>query len=277
MKQTFVTTNNLQIACYIANPGQVNTIFFIHGNSSSSRVWRKQIESPSLADYRLITIDLPSHGNSDALPADADSSLPAIATIMAEAVKQLVNDKPFIICGSSLGTNIVAEMLTDNFSLNGLLMAGPCIVGEGFELDKMILPGANVTPVFAENVPAELVNKYAGETSISTDTKDRQIFLEDYHAVKDPFRSALYATIAAGIYSDEIAILQKNNCPICIIFGKDERVVNNYYLDEAPINVWNKIIYKIPQASHLVNIDAPEAFNELLVQFAKEIFTTGAA
>lgn len=277
MKQTFVTTNNLQIACYIFNPEQVNTIFFIHGNSSSSRVWRKQVESPSFVDYRLITIDLPSHGNSDPLPADADFSLPAMAEIMSEVVMQLINDKPFIICGSSLGTNIVAEMLANVFSPNGLILAGPCIVGEGLGLDKMILPTADVTPVFAENVPAELVNKYAGETSISTDTKDRQIFLEDYHAVKDPFRSALYATIAAGIYSDEIAILQKNNCPICIVFGKDERVVNPYYLDEMPINVWNKIIYKIPEASHLVNIDAPEAFNELLVQFAKEIFTTGAA
>ena len=277
MEKKFVTANDLQIACYIKSPEQARTIFFIHGNSSSSGIWRKQVESPLLSAYCLITIDLPSHGNSDQLPADADFSLPAIGKIMAKVIDQLINNKPYIICGGSLGTNIVAEALSVDSLLKGLMLAGPCIAGEGFGLDKMILQGADVTAVFAENVPQELVNKYAKETSISKDEKDADLFLEDYYAVKGNFRSSLYATIASGSYNDEIEILRLKNCPICIVFGKDEKVVNTNYLVGAPVNLWNNITYRIPRASHLVNIDAPEPFNELLAEFAKDLFTKGVA
>ena len=54
-------------------------------------------------------------------------------------------------------------------------------------------------------------------------------------------------------------------------------VVNIDHLNDALINLWNKTIYKIPGAGHLVNIDAPKAFNELLAAFAKDLFITGAA
>ena len=277
MEKKFITAYSLQIACYVKNPEQEKTIFFIHGNSSSSKGWRKQVKSPLLADFRLITIDLPSHGNSDELPEDADFSLPAIGKIMAKVIDQLINNKPYIICGSSLGTNIVAETLSVDSFPKGLMLAGPCIAGEGFGLDKMILQGADVTAVFAENVPGALVNKYAKETSISKDEKDTELFLEDYYLVKGNFRSSLYATIASGSYNDEIEILKLKNCPICIAFGKDEKVVNTNYLDGAPVNLWNNTIYRIPGASHLVNIDAPEPFNKLLAKFAKNMFTTDAA
>ncbi|MEO7489093.1 MAG: alpha/beta hydrolase, partial [Ferruginibacter sp.] len=77
--------------------------------------------------------------------------------------------------------------------------------------------------------------------------------------------------------NDEVAILQRATCPVCIVFGEAEKVVNTSYLDDAPINVWNNKVYKIAGASHLVNIDAPMAFNELLAAFAKDIFTINVA
>ena len=277
MKKAFISVNYLQIAFYIHNPDQDNTIFFIHGNSSSSGNWHKQVLSNALAGYRLITIDLPNHGNSDAIEADGDFSLPAIAKTIGAAIKQLINNHPYTICSISLGTNIVAEMLAEDFSPRGLLLAGPCIIGEGCGMNKMLLEGADVTAVFSENLTEDTVEKYALTISNSGAQNDLEVFLKDYYAVKKNFRSSLYDTIALGNYSDEIAIIQKLNVPVCVIFGKEERVVNTSYLDTAPINIWNNTIYKIKGASHFVNIDAPKPFNELLVKFAKYIFTKNAA
>ena len=217
------------------------------------------MHSDLFKQYRLVTIDLPSHGKSDEIPADADFSLPAMAGIVAAAVKQLINDQPFIICGISLGTTIVAEMLMYNLTPGGLLLAGPCIAGEGFELDKMMLPSADVSAVFADNVPSETVNKYAGETSLSFNVDDRQLFLEDYNAVKGLFRTSLYATIAAVNYNDQIDIIKKSNCPVCIVFGKDEKVVNTDYLNNAALNTWNNRNYSVSKVAIRC-----KAFNTLL-------------
>ena len=273
METGSLNINDAEIAYKIINPATANAIFFIHGNSGSSAAWRKQVKSPLLAPYRLVTIDLPNHGNSSALDAGDDCSLPALAKIVAAAIAQLSNHQPYIICSVSLATNIVAEMPVSENEPNGLLFAGPCIVGEGFGMDKMMLPGADPTAIFADDVPDEAVIKYARTTSSSTDPQDLNYFLKDYRAVQGNFRSSLYATVAAGNFNDQVHLIQKMNCPVCIVFGKEEAIVNNDYLNGAPLDIWNQTIYKIPGASHLVHIDAPEAFNQLLAEFATAMFT----
>ena len=273
---TFVI-EGLKIFYSITNPQGVNKIFFIHGNSSSSANWRKQVASLLLANYRLVTIDLPNHEGSSALDSTDDFSLPGLAKIVSAAVSQLSNGKAYIICSSSLGTNIVAEMPVGDTEPAGYFLAGPCIIGEGFGMDKMMLQDMDPSAIFTDNASKEDVIKYATETSLSTDLKDLDYFLNDYRAVQDNFRSSLYATIAAGNYNDQIKLIQLRNCPVCIVFGKEEKIVNIKYLDNAPINLWNKTIYKIPGASHLVNIDAPQAFNEILAAFSKDRFTTNDA
>ena len=229
-----------------------------------------------MADYRLITIDLPNHGDSSAIGEIGDFSLPGIATIMEAALLQLVNDKPYIICSISAGTNIVAEMLMGAIEPKGLVLAGPSIVGEGFELDKMMLPGADLSAVFTENLPEEAVLQYASAVSLSGYQEDQDCFLKDYYSIQGTFRSSLFATIAAGNYSDQVAIIQQVKYPVCIVFGEDEKVVNTHYLDAARIKLWNNTIYKIPSASHLVNIDAPGAFDKLVAAYAKDVFSNNA-
>ncbi len=277
MRQFEIPVGDIRLAFYEYHRERENSIFFIHGNSTSSNYWRKQVSSHLLNNFRLVCIDLPNHGNSSTLQQSDKYSLPLIADTLVPAIKQLAGNKPYIICGSSLGCNIVAEMLTNDLPIKGLVMAGPCIIGEGYGLDRLVLPGADASAVFAENIPHEMIEKYAAEASLSTDRDDRKIFLADYYKVKGNFRSALYASIAAGNYNDEVKQLQNSGVPIAIIFGADEKILNIKYLNDAPLNLWKQIIHTIPGASHLVNIDAPEDFNELLASFAKDVFTTNDA
>jgi pimeloyl-ACP methyl ester carboxylesterase len=73
-------------------------------------------------------------------------------------------------------------------------------------------------------------------------------------------------------FSDEIGLLQQLDLPLLIIFGKDEKVVDPDYLDDAPLKLWQNMIYKIAGASHLVNIDRPEEFNTLVASYAVDMF-----
>jgi len=53
-------------------------------------------------------------------------------------------------------------------------------------------------------------------------------------------------------------------------------VVSNHYLDAARIKIWNNTTYKIPLASHLVNIDASGKFNKFIAAYAKDVFSNNA-
>jgi pimeloyl-ACP methyl ester carboxylesterase len=110
------------------------------------------------------------------------------------------------------------------------------------------------------------------ETSLSQNTEDVEIFLEDFKSVKAPFRSAVAKSIFDGNFNDEVALLKEKNIPTLVVFGKGEVVVNSDYLDDAGLPLWNNKVYKIEGASHLVNIDQPVEFNKLMKEFAAAIF-----
>ncbi len=87
--------------------GTGRPILLVHGNSSSSRIWQKQLEGPLGAKYRLIAIDLPGHGASSPPPhPEQDYSGPGYAACIAAVAKQL-ELKDAVIVGWSLGGHAV--------------------------------------------------------------------------------------------------------------------------------------------------------------------------
>jgi pimeloyl-ACP methyl ester carboxylesterase len=271
MKVNFIEVNKIRLAHFEKNSDANQTIFFIHGNSVSKRSWRKQYNSPVLSDYRMIAIDLPSHGDSNE-GIESFYTLKGLAGIMSNTVGQLAAGKPYILVGISLSTNIIAEMLAFDVKPEGLVLAGPCIVGKGYEVSQFVKPNTHVGVVFTDHSDENDILSYAHETSASRDPNDVEIFMEDFKSVKGNFRSPLAKSIMSGEYSDEIELLQQKNIPLLIVFGKNEIVVDENYLDNAVLPIWNKTIYKIEGSSHLVNIDQPEEFNKLLKKFADDIF-----
>jgi len=271
MDKKHVNVEGIQLSYLEENGDAKPTIFFLHGNSCSSSAWRKQLNDPLFVGYRLVAFDLPSHGKSDAAK-EADCTLPGLARLLSNGVKQLSQNKPFILAGVSLATNIIAEMLAYDTQPNGIALAGPCIAGGEYTLDKMVKPGTHVGVVFQDDASSEEIDAYAKETSLSDAEDDLAFFMQDYATVAKPFRSLLAQSISNNQMSNQIELLQKNEIPLLMIFGKDEKVVDPDYLDKAPLHLWQNKIFKMEGASHLVNIDQPEAFNNLLRKFAEDVF-----
>lgn len=271
-----IEIDNCKIAYIETNPGADKTIFFIPGNSATKRIWSKQLESPLFSDYRLIAIDLPASGSSQ-ITAETNYTLKGLAELIYKIVNKLIDGKPHIIAGVSLGTNIIAEMLAFEIRPLGLVLAGPCIFGANCKVENIAKPGTHVGVVFVDHSADEDVLSYAHEVLISDEQENIKMFVEDYKSVQPPFRSVLAGSIMAGDFNDEIALLNEKNIPALIVFGKDDVVVDCDYLDNEQLPLWSKTIYKIEGASHFVNMDAPEAFNKIVAEFAKDEFTKGVA
>lgn len=272
MQQRTITISNIQIAYLIKNEFVENTIFFIHGNSVSSRSWKKQLDSELLSKYRLIAFDLPAHGDSGASAnPEQDYSLPGLGLIIANAIKALAGNDAYILVGLSLGTNILAEALAFDLKPSGIVLAGSCIVGGKYTIESFVKPDTNVHVVFTEQSPEAEVKKYTSEVMFNPDEIDIEEFISDYYRVKPSFRSCLNASLQLQNYSDQIALIQKINKPILLIFGKDEKIVNPDYLDDAPLNLWHNTVFKLSSASHLVHTDQANEFNLLLANYAKDV------
>src|SRR5688572_23420969 len=108
MEKKFLEINGTRLAYLEKNDERTNTLFFIHGSSSSSFLWRKQLSSDLFTDYRLVAIDLPAHGDSDACNNPEEDYSPIVtAQILAQAIKLLAGADPYLLTGFSYGTNLI--------------------------------------------------------------------------------------------------------------------------------------------------------------------------
>jgi pimeloyl-ACP methyl ester carboxylesterase len=272
IEQKVVSVNGLNIAYLEKNPSIPETIFFIHGNSCSSRMWKKQFESERLAKYRLIAIDLPGHGQSSSSKnPDVDYSPIGTSSILSSAIKQMIKANPYVLVGFSYGTNLVAETLKD-LRPQGAMLVGSCVTGEGYGLEKVFLRQETPSIFFYNEKNREFVATFMQEHL--KHEIDIQKFVEDYLKVSDDFKPTLFKTVEEGKISDEVHILQNFEIPICIVFGRDDEIVNVNYLDSLPFSIWKNEIFKLRDAGHVVNVDVPDTFNQILAEYVQEIFYT---
>lgn len=274
MEVKFVDIGGLRLTYLEKNPHNSQTVFFIHGNSGSHRTWRKQFVGNIFNNYRLIAFDLPGCGQS--LIGQGlrwDYSPKATGEVMAEAIRQLSGDKEFVLVGFSYGSNVWAETLNYDLYPKGISFLASCVIGNGCGLDKVFVPGDSI--FFHDELEVEIVKKYFSEILVSKDEEDICVLKEDFFLAKPPFRSALIKSAGEGKLSDELALLKKQDIPVQIVFGQEDKLLQIDYLNNLPFNTWRNIIYKLPFAGHYVQIDQIDEFNRLLAEYLDERFTAG--
>ncbi len=85
-------------------------LLLVHGTGSSLETWRGLL--PTLAgDFRVVAVDLPGHGGSQALPRGR-ASLAAMADALARCLARL-DSSPAIAAGHSAGAALLLRMTVD--------------------------------------------------------------------------------------------------------------------------------------------------------------------
>lgn len=270
----FIEAGQIRIAYKELNSEAGQTVFFIHGNSGSHRTWNKQLNSELFNNYHLVAFDLPGCGES-LIPKDIewDYSLLSSGKVIAEAIKQLAGSKPYCLVGFSYGSNVLSETLNYSVTPAGISLLGSCVIGEEIGMDKLLVPGENIS--FHDNISEEKVRQSLTEILKSGNEEDINLHTEDFFLAKSPFRSALIQSVIQGKLSDEIALLKNRAIPVLLIFGKEDNLIQMNYLDQMPFAIWKNEIYKLPGAGHYLHNDQPEFFNQLLAEYLEERFKAG--
>lgn len=93
------TLDGMRIHSAVTGQGEP-TVFLVHGWTCNEEVWTAQV--PTLAQhYRVVTLDLPGHGESDA-PQDGKFSIDLFARSV-EAVRAEVGAEHIVVIGHSMG------------------------------------------------------------------------------------------------------------------------------------------------------------------------------
>jgi len=242
-------------------------LLFVHGWSSNEKVWKKQ--APELAkSIRVLTVDLPGHGQSEALPSAGQSDRPELAYTMdyyARALDTVLHDagvKQAVLVGHSNGTPVVRQFYRHYPKETAALVivdGSLRPLGSREEMEKFIAPfrGPDYTEVagkFIDGITAPMKDP-TERTAVKSMmlTTPQHVAVSEFEATFDP---ALWRP-------DKIEV------PVLLVLAKAPFWTDDYLRfvrDLAP----NAQIESFDGVSHFLMLDKPDEFNQTVLAFLKK-------
>ncbi len=251
-----------------------NTIVFIHGNSACKEVFREQFNTLNRPDLSLLAIDLPGHGCSmNASHPEETYTMSGYALVIKKLLDKLGISRPILV-GWSLGGHIAIEMAGRGFGLAGLVLCGTPPAGPGLkEMTEAFTPGPLMAVATTQEVNRQELRSYT-EVLYAHLSDIPQHFLDAAWRTDGRARRIMGEHWASGMEGcHQKTVIAGWKHPICVMHGTDEQFFSIEYLEDLEWrNLWRKKIHSIARAGHAPFIEAPEAYNNLLIQFAHDIF-----
>src|ERR1700710_319034 len=124
----YVDTSFGRLALRSAGSGSLPPLLCIHGNSSSSRIFKPIFESNIPSTRRVLAIDLLGHGDSsNATDPEKAYTMPGYANTAIEVLQKL-EIKEVVVVGWSLGGHIGVEMLPRFEGVKGVMIIGSLLM-----------------------------------------------------------------------------------------------------------------------------------------------------
>ena len=258
------------IAAY-ESEGTGRPIVLIHGNSSSSRVWSKQLEGSLGRKYRLIAIDLPGHGDSAPAPdPEKDYSAAGYSACIAAIARQL-DLKNAVFVGWSLGGHAVLEAASALPMAAGLMIFGTPPIGKGPDGFAGFKGLSNVA--FTPDPGEAEVDGWLEHAFAPKFNPIPPFFKADFRKTDGAARGYLGASAQQGLFQDEVALVGTElTIPLAVVHGAEEQIVDLDYLRRltAP-TLWRQAVQVIDKSGHTPQWEQPEAFAKLLDEFASSV------
>jgi pimeloyl-ACP methyl ester carboxylesterase len=253
---------------YRESVGTGQVVVLVHGNSSASRTWGALVDGPFGERFRCLALDLPGHGRSK---PGADYSLPGYAAILA-GFMAATGAEDAVVVGWSLGGHIALEAAAQLPETAGFVIFGTPPVGAPEQLAEAFLPNPAMNVGFSVDVDAEAARSYAVSFLAPGSTFPLTEFVADILATDGAARAGLMASIGAGRFTDEVAVVAGLSRPLAVLHGEGEQLVSLDYLREVAMpTLWRGEVQVLPGVGHAPHEEAPEKFAAVLTEFVTEL------
>ena len=273
MKTEKVDAPNGAIAVH-ESAGQGPAVVLIHGNSSSSRAFSRQLDGPLGERFRLIAVDLPGHGESDDARDPSAYSLPGHAGAVRGALDALGIDKAYFL-GWSLGGHIALEMAPDLRAPRGFVIFGTPPLTSREAMRDAFLPNPAMKFTFQKNVDSVEAAAYVAAFFRPGFANIPPFFLDDVLRTDGRARSNLGASLVPGGARDEGVVVRDLKVPLAVLHGDAEQLVNARYFGSVTMpTLWRGAVQMIPKAGHTPQWETPQIFDALIEAFVTETTLT---
>lgn len=275
--KTYTTTlDSLEIS-YIKEGTGEKTLLFVHGLSSNSDAWSKNIKT--LKDtYTCVALDLPGYGKSSKPKAHYTPSY------FAEAIKQFIEKlelKHIVLIGHSMGGQASIKFAaTHPEAIEKLILVAPAGLEQFTETNATMMKAYFSTEMIKNTTDVQIERNYALNfhtvpESVTKMIEDRTKIKEasDFEAHCEAIVSSISGMLDEPVFKDLEMISQ----PTLVLFGdKDALIPNRFFNPKLSIEDVGNVAAKqiksvkvdyIEDAGHFVQYEKPSEVNTLIEEF----------
>ncbi len=227
------------------------TVLFIHGAGGKHHSWSYQ-KGYFEKEFNPIIMELPGHGESEGA---GEQEIVKYAEHVEAFLKALSLQKTFLV-GHSMGGGIVQTLaLSHPEMVKGIILVG---TGARLKVLPMILNG--IKDDFEGTV--RKVSQFAYSRKASPMLIEREVAEMLQSRVE-----VLYGDYLACDHFDLMNEIEKITLPTLILCGEDDQLTPPKYSQFLQSRIKGSKMEILPNAGHMVMMEAAQAFNEKIKQF----------
>lgn len=237
------------------------TLVFVHGWTCDSTSWSAQVVALA-KKYRVITLDLPGHGQSGS-PADGRFSMDVFARAV-EAVREAAKTGKVVLVGHSMGAPVIRTYARLYPQHVAALVAvdGPLDMrGGGPQPDR---PAPPMTGPEGLKMREDMISwMFTPQTPVALREQIRTMMLRTPEATAV---GALAAVFDPANRTDDVVPM-----PVLAIYAGTAQLPTVEELEKTKKSLPNFEAIQISGTGHFVMMEKPEEFNEVLTAFVDRI------
>jgi pimeloyl-ACP methyl ester carboxylesterase len=250
------TVDGLKIHSTVSGKG-LRTVVFVHGWTCDSTSWDGQVPALSKT-YRVVTLDLPGHGQSGA-PADGKFSMDLFARAV-EAVRGEVGADKIVLVGHSMGAPVIRQYAR----LYPQRVAGLVAVDGPLDLRQFGAPSGGMPSMTGadglKNRETMIRTMFTPQTPASL---QQQILTMMLHAPEATAAGAMNAMFDPALRQDDVT-----SVPALAVYAGTNSPPN---ADTIKKVLPRYEAAQIAGTGHFLMMEKPDEFNRLLTAFLAKV------
>ncbi len=237
------------------------TVVLIHAVGHDLTYWDRQIEALS-ASYNVVAFDLPGHGLS--ATNSSDWSFAYAANVVAELITK-VSGSPVHLVGISFGgmiaqvTVITRPELVRSLTLIGTAPSFPDEVRQGMRARAALVRSQGMTAVVESSLQRWFTQSTRERRPDITDRLTKTLLADDAST-----HAAIWDMISGLDLDDSLSEI---TCPTLVLVGEQDPSTPPAVASRLASKIRESSLVVIPEASHIVTVEAPEAVTTALLSF----------